>query len=74
MRNEAMMTRRTVMVGLVGLAGSLIVGPLLPTVARADHSAKLKEMMEKEDHAGLADFYKKQADEARHKAGLRGQA
>ncbi len=68
MRNEALVTRRAVMVGLVGLAGSLIVGPLLPGVSRADHSAKLKEMMEKGDHAGLADYYKKQADEARHKA------
>src|SRR6266540_564744 len=32
MRNEVVMTRRAVMVGLVGLAGSLVVGPLLPSV------------------------------------------
>jgi hypothetical protein len=56
------------MAGLVGLAGSLIIGPLLPSVSLADHSAKVKEMLEKGDHAGLADYYKKQADEARHKA------
>ena len=68
MRNEVMMSRRAVMAGLVGLAGSLLVGPLLPKVALADHSAKVKEMLEKGDHASLADYYKKQADEARHKA------
>lgn len=68
MQNEVMMTRRGVMVGLAGLVGSLIVGPLLPSVSLADHSAKLKEMLEKEDHAGLADYYKKRADEARHRA------
>jgi DNA repair photolyase len=68
MRNEVMMTRRAVMVGLAGLTGSLIVGPLLPSVSLADHSAKVKEMLEKGDHAGLAEYYKKQADEARHNA------
>ena len=68
MKNEALMTRRAVVVGLVGLAGSMLAGPLLPGVSRADHSAKLKEMMGKGDHGGLADYYKKQADEARHKA------
>jgi hypothetical protein len=75
MRNEALMTRRAVMVGLAGLAGSMIIGPLLPSVSLADHSAKVKEMLEKGDHAGLADYYKKQADEARHKAdGMKGMA
>ena len=68
MKSEALMTKRTVLKTLGVLAGAMLVGPLLPGVARADHSAKLKEMMEKGDHAGLADFYKKQADEARHKA------
>jgi hypothetical protein len=62
------MTKRTVLKSLAVLAGATLVAPLFPAVSRADHSAKLKEMMEKEDHAGLADFYKKQADEARHKA------
>jgi len=68
MQNKTVMTRRAVMVGLVGLAGSMIVGPLLPGVSMADHSAKLKEMLEKGDHTALADYYKKQAEEARHKA------
>ncbi len=68
MRSEILMSRRAVMVGLAGLAGSLIVGPLLPSVSLADHSAKVKEMLEKGDHAGLADYYKKQADDARHRA------
>lgn len=68
MRNEALMTKRTVLKSLATLAGAVLVAPLFPVVARADHSAKLKEMVEKGDHAGLADFYKKQADEARHKA------
>ena len=68
MRSEAMMTKRTMLKSLAAVAGTALVSPLFPTIVRADHSAKLKEMMEKEDHAGLADFYKKQADEARHKA------
>ena len=68
MRNEAMMTKRMMFKGLGVLAGAMLVGPLLPREARAVHSEKLKEMMAKDDHAGLADFYKKQADEARHKA------
>lgn len=68
MRSEIMVTRRAMVVGLAGLAGSLLVGQAFPKVALADHSAKLKEMVEKGDHAGLADYYKKQADEARHKA------
>src|SRR5438034_11725906 len=68
MQNEVKVTRRTMVVGLVGLAGSLLVGSLLPKVALADHSAKVKEMLEKGEHAGLADYYKKQADDARHRA------
>lgn len=68
MRSEAMMTKRTVLKTLGALAGAMLVGPLLPREARAVHSEKLKEMMAKDDHAGLADYYKKQADEARHKA------
>lgn len=66
-RNE-MMTKRTVLKSLALVAGAALVAPLFPAVSRADHSAKLKEMMDKEEHAGLADYYKKQADEARHKA------
>ena len=68
MLNETMMTKRTVLKGLGALAGAMLVGPLLPREARAVHAEKLKEMMAKDDHAGLADYYKKQADEARHKA------
>ena len=68
MQNTIGMTKRAVMIGLLGLAGSLFVGPLLPSIALADHTAKLQEMLGKDDHAGMADYYKKQADEARHKA------
>lgn len=68
MRNETMITKRTMLKGLGALAGAMLVGPLLPREAKAVHSEKLKEMMAKDDHAGLADYYKKQADEARHKA------
>lgn len=68
MRNEAMMTKRMMFKGLGVLAGVMLVGPLLPREAKAVHAEKLKEMMDKNDHAGLADYYKKQADEARHKA------
>ena len=41
--------------------------PLIPIV-RAGHAPQLKEMIQNGDHTGLAEFYKKQADEARHKA------
>jgi len=68
MLNEAMITKRTMLKTLGALAGVMLVGPLLPSVSLADHSAKRKEMLGKGDHAGLADYYKKEADEARHKA------
>jgi DNA repair photolyase len=68
MLNEAMMTKRMMFKGLGVLAGAMLVGPILPREARAGHAEKLKEMLEKGDHAGLAEYYKKEADEARHKA------
>ena len=68
MKSEALMTKRTVLKTLGVLAGALLVGPLLPHEAKAVHGEKLKEMLAKDDHAGLADYYKKEADEARHKA------
>ncbi len=68
MKSEALMTKRTVLKSLALVAGAALVVPLFPREAKAVHSEKLKEMMAKDDHAGLADFYKKQADEARHKA------
>ncbi len=68
MLNEAMMTKRMMFKGLGVLAGLMLVGPILPREARAGHAEKLKEMLEKGDHAGLAEYYKKEADEARHKA------
>ena len=68
MRNEAMMTKRTTLKTLGALAGAMLIGLLLPREAKATHAGQLKEMMDKNDHAGLADYYKKQADEARHKA------
>ena len=68
MRSEAMVTKRTMLKALGALAGVMLVGPLLPREAKAVHAEKLKEMLEKGDHAGLADYYKKEAEEARHKA------
>ena len=68
MQRTIRMTKRVVMVGLIGLAGFLFIGPLSPSVSLADHSAKVKEMLEKGDHAGLAEYYKKQAADARHAA------
>ena len=68
MRSEAMMTKRTMLKTLGALAGAMLVGPLLPRETRAAHAPQVKEMLDKGDHAGLADYYKKQADEARHKA------
>jgi hypothetical protein len=68
MRNEVMMNKRTMLKALGALAGAMLLAPLVPSMAVAAHEPKLKEMLEKGDHAGLADYYKKQADEARHKA------
>ena len=68
MRSEALMTKRTMLKSLAALAGVALVAPLFPREAKAVHAGQLKEMMDKNDHAGLADYYKKQADEARHKA------
>ncbi len=68
MRNEAMMTRRMMLVTLGGLAGAMLLAPLFPSGLQAAHAPQVKEMLEKGDHAGLTDYYKKQADEARHKA------
>jgi hypothetical protein len=68
MQNEAMMTKRSVLTVLGGLAGALVITPLLPRLALAAHDPKLKEMIDKADHAGLAEYYKKQAEEARHNA------
>jgi hypothetical protein len=53
---------------LGALAGAMLVEPLLPRETRAAHAPQVKEMLDKGDHAGLADYYKKQAEEARHKA------
>ena|SRR5881397_3346546 len=68
MWNEAKMSRRTLFLTLGWLSGIAIAGPLLPFVSHAAHGPQLKEMIEKGDHAGLAEYYKKQAEEARHKA------
>ena len=68
MRNETMITKRTVLKTLGALAGAVLVGPIFPRMTLAAHEPKLKEMIEKGDHAGLAEYYKKEADEARHKA------
>lgn len=68
MRNQALMTRRATLKTLGGLAGAMLLAPLVPSMAVAVHEPKLKEMIEKGDHAGLAEYYKKEAVEARHKA------
>jgi len=68
MRNEALMTKRTVLKTFGALAGAVLVGPIFSREAKAAHEPKLKEMIEKGDHAGLADYYRKEAEEARHKA------
>jgi hypothetical protein len=65
---EAQMSKRSLLSTLVGLAGALVLAPLLPRLALAAHDPKLKEMIDKADHAGLAEYYKKQAEEARHNA------
>jgi len=68
MQNEVIMTKRSILTVLGGLAGAMVLGPLFPSKAQAAHDPKLKEMIDKADHAGLAEYYKKQAEEARHNA------
>lgn len=68
MKSKALITKRMMFKGLGVLAGLMLVGPILPREARAGHAEKIKEMLAKNDHAGLAEYYKKEADEARHKA------
>ena len=68
MRSGAMMTKRTMLKTVGVVAGAMLLAPLVPSMAVAVHEPKLKELIEKGDHAGLAEYYKKEAEEARHKA------
>ena len=72
-RRRTMLNRATiiskikpVIMGTVAVM-MLTASPLIPWVSAA-HAPQLKEMIEKGDHAGLAEFYKKRAEEARHNA------
>ena len=68
MWNHIMVADKMKLAALIAI--SLIVftaSPLIPLVG-ASHAPQLKEMIEKGDHAGLAEFYKKRAEEARHNA------
>jgi hypothetical protein len=68
MKIEAMMSKRAMLKTVGALAGAILLAPLFPSGLRAAHAPQVKEMLDKGDHAGLADYYKKQAEEARHKA------
>lgn len=68
MADKVLMTKRTMLKTLGALAGAMLLAPLVPRMAVAAHEPKLKELIEKGDHAGLAEYYKKEAEEARHKA------
>lgn len=68
MREEGMMSKRSLLSTLGGLLGALLLAPLLPRLAFAGHESTVKEMIEKGDHAGLAEYYEKEAKEAHHKA------
>ena len=68
MQKETMITKRSTLMILGGLAGALFLSPMFPGISFGGHDSKLKEMIDKADHAGLAEYYKKQAEEARHNA------
>lgn len=68
MKGQALMTKRAMFKMLGAMVGVVVVGQALPRVVLGAHEPKIKEMIEKSDHAGLAEYYKKEADEARHKA------
>jgi DNA repair photolyase len=68
MPEEAEMSKRSLLSTFAGLVGALLLAPLLPGLAFAGHESEMKGMIEKGDHAGLAAHYKKEAEEARHKA------
>ena len=68
MQEETQMSKRSLLSTFAGLVGALLLAPLLPHLAFAAHESKVKEMIEKGDHAGLAEYYKKEAEDAKHKA------
>lgn len=68
MPEEAEMSKRSLLSTFAGLVGALLLAPLLPRLAFAGHESTVKEMIEKGDHAGLAEYYEKEAKEAHHKA------
>lgn len=68
MQNQVIVTKRSMLMMLGGFAGALLLTPILPGISLGGHESKLKELIEKGDHAGLAEYYKKQAEEARHNA------
>ena len=68
MRDRVNKVSTTKVAILIAVSLMLLTGsPLIPIVEAA-HAPQLKEMIQNGDHTGLAEFYKKQADEARHKA------
>jgi hypothetical protein len=62
------MTKRSTLMMLGGLAGALFLPPMFTGISLGGHEPKVKEMIEKGDHAALAEYYKKEAEDARHKA------
>jgi hypothetical protein len=68
MQEETQISKRSLLNTLGGLVGALLLAPLLPRLAFAAHESKVKEMIEKGDHAGLAEYYKKEAEDSKHKA------
>ena len=69
MQHETMMTKRTVFAVIGLLVGGLLMASLVPAASEAAMNVEqLKGMVEKSDHAGLAESYKKLAEEARTNA------
>ena len=68
MRNETMKAIRMTFMTLGFLVGALFMASLVPPLSEAVDIAQITGMIGNGDHAGLAEYYKKQAEEARKNA------
>jgi hypothetical protein len=68
MRARATTVNSTKLAILIAVSLMLLSGSPLIHFVGAAHAPQLKEMIQNGDHAGLAEFYKKRAEEARHNA------
>jgi len=69
MWNHISVTNKMKLTMLIAVSLIMLTASPLFSSVEAGHAPQLKEMIQKGDHTALAEFYKKQAEEARHKAG-----